>query len=160
MNPELVIEPINSKNFNDFLFLIEKLAEYEKLTPPDAEAKIRLKEDGLEKEPKYEAYLALLDGKAVGYLIFFMTYSSFVARKTLYLEDIFVLEEHRREGIGQKLFEFCVKLAKDRDCGRLEFCVLNWNEPAIRFYEKNHAERLDWIFYRLDREKIKNYSFE
>jgi len=158
MTPDISIKRVDSNNFDDFLFLIDKLAEYEKLTPPDDSARVRLKHDGLGKDSKYEAYLGLLGAHPVSYLIFFMTYSSFLALPTLYIEDIFVLEEHRRKGIGTKLFEFCVKLANDRGCGRIEFCVLIWNDPAIKFYEKHKAERLGWYFYRLDRKQIENYS--
>jgi len=158
MTPDISIKLVDRDNFDDFLFLIDKLAEYEKLTLPDDSARVRLKHDGLRKDPKYEAYLCLLGEQVVGYLIFFMTYSSFLALPTLYIEDIFVLEEHRRKGIGTKLFEFCIKLANDRGCGRIEFCVLTWNEPAIKFYEKHKAERLGWYFYRLDKEQIENYS--
>ena len=154
MNNVLTIHKVDLRNFDDLLFLIDKLAEYEKLTPPDAQAKVRLKQDYFAEVPKFEAYLANLDSKAVGYLIFFMAYSSFMALPTLYIEDIFILEEHRRSGVGQKLFEFCVKTAKERNCGRIEFCVLSWNSPAIKFYEKNQAKRLDWLFYRLDRNQI------
>ena len=157
MTDELSIERINSENFDDFIFLIEQLAAYERLTPPDDSAKARLKRDGLAPEPKYEAYIGKQNGKAVGYLIFFMTYSSFLALPTLYIEDIFVLEEHRRQGIGQKLYEYCVKIASERGYGRIEFCVLTWNKPAIQFYEKNSAQRLGWHFYRLDRTQIENY---
>jgi len=157
MKHEIVIDRVNSENFEEFFFLINKLAEYEKLTPPDAEAKARLKKDGLSTEPRYEAYLGKLGEKAVGYIIFFLTYSSFLALPTLYLEDIFVLEEYRRKGIGQQLFEFCIKQAKDRGCSRIELCVLNWNVPALKFYEKNHAMRLDWTFYRLNRKQIEDY---
>ena len=159
MTIEVIIERVTQQNFKDLIFLIEKLAEYEHLPPPDAEASSRLKRDGItRKNPKYEAYIAKLDGKAVGYLLFFMTYSSFLALPTLYLEDIFVLEEHRRQGIGQKLFEYCIQIAKDRCCGRIEFCVLNWNEPAIRFYEKNKAKKLNWTFYRLDKDQIRDFK--
>lgn len=157
MTDGLLIERINSENFDDFISLIEQLAAYERLIPPDDRAKARLKRDGLAPEPKFEAYLANLGGSPVGYLIFFMTYSSFLALPTLYIEDIFVLEEHRRRGIGQKLFEYCVEIASERGCGRIEFCVLTWNEPAIQFYEKNSAQRLGWYFYRLDRAQIENY---
>lgn len=156
MSKKLAIQQIDSENFDDFLFLIEKLAQYEKLTPPDTQAKARLRQDGLSDKTKYDAYLGKLNDKAVGYVIFFMTYSSFLARPTLYLEDIFVLEEHRRAGIGQELFDFCVRVAQERDCGRIEFCVLSWNEPAIRFYEKNKANQLDWKFFRLTREQIED----
>jgi GNAT superfamily N-acetyltransferase len=159
MTIDVIIERATEQNFKDLIFLIEKLAEYEHLPPPDEEASARLKHDGLtKKNPKYEAYIAKLDGKAVGYLLFFMNYSSFLAWPTLYLEDIFVLEEHRRQGIGQRLFEHCICLAKDRRCGRIEFCVLNWNEPAKQFYEKNSAKKLDWTFYRLDKDQIRDFK--
>jgi GNAT superfamily N-acetyltransferase len=160
MSQKLSIEPISDQNFDDFLFLIEKLAEYEHLKPPDETAKIRLRHDGLSDDPKYEAYLGNLNGAPVGYLIFFFNYSSFLAMPTLYIEDIFILQEHRRKGLGQQFFKFCVEIAKDRGCGRIEWCVLSWNQPAIKFYEKNNAQKLDWIFYRFDREQIEGFSIK
>jgi GNAT superfamily N-acetyltransferase len=154
MKDALIIEKISKENFNDFVFLLEKLATYEKFESPDEQAKKRLKRDGLSKNPKYEAYLGYVRGKAVGYIVFFINYSSFLALPTLYLEDIFVLEEHRKKGYGRKLFEFCVKIAQERNCGRMEWCVLTWNDTAIKFYEKIGGTRLDWYFYRLKREQI------
>lgn len=144
------ITKINESNFEDFIFLIKKLAEYEKLEPPDDSAVKRLKADGLGDDRKYSAYLGLLSGKPVAYIIYFFNYSSFRAMPTLYLEDLFVLEEFRRLGIGTKLFDFCMKQAREHGCGRIELCVLTWNEPAIKFYEKNRADRLDWYFYRVE----------
>ena len=158
MTKDLSIVQVDEKNFDEFLFLIDKLAEYEKLTPPDDEAKIRLRNDGLGNEPKYEAYLGMLDGEAVGYLIFFMTYSSFLALPTLYIEDIFVLKEFRRRGVGERLYKFCINIANGRGCGRIEFCVLDWNEPAIKFYEKNSAKRLNWFFYRLTKDQLEEFA--
>ncbi len=152
---DLVVERVRGDNFEEFLTLVEKLAEYERLEPPDESAKKRLKADGLAENPRYEAYLGRIDGRAVSYAIFFMTYSSFLALPTLYLEDIFVLGEYRRRDIGQKLFEFCVHEALDRGCGRMEWIVLDWNEPAIRFYEKNGAKALDWTFFRMTEEEMK-----
>jgi len=154
MNQELRFERVSDENFNDFVYLIEKLAEYEKSDPPDEQAKLRLREDGLSENPKYEAYLARIDNKVVGYAIFFMTYASYLALPTLYLEDIFVLEGFRNKGIGQRLFQFCVSQAKERECGRMEWCVFNWNKDAIRFYKKNGAIRLNKTYYRLDKAKI------
>jgi GNAT superfamily N-acetyltransferase len=153
----LSIERVTAENFDEFLGLVEKLAEYERLDPPDDEAKARLRRDGLADPPLYEACLGRLHGAPAGYAIFFPTYSSFLARPTLYLEDLFVLEKHRRGGIGQALFEYCVGQARERGFGRMEWCVLDWNEPAIRFYEKNGARRLGWLFYRLDRKAIEAF---
>jgi GNAT superfamily N-acetyltransferase len=159
MNPDITIEKINKENFNEFLWLVEKLAEYEKLNPPDEEAKARLRKDGLSKNPKYEAYLAKINQKYVGYIIYFMCYSSFLALSTLYLEDIFVLKEFRKKGIGKKLFEFCVSKAKEKKCGRIEWHVLDWNKTGINFYEKNNAKHLsNWLYYRLDKEKMEEYN--
>ena len=96
-----------------------------------------------------------ISGKLVGYALYFYTYSSFLARKTLYLEDIFVLESHRGKGIGRDLFVRCVNEAKKNDCGRMEWAVLTWNKNAIEFYEKLGAKRMDeWYTYRLTKDSI------
>jgi GNAT superfamily N-acetyltransferase len=158
MSQELMIEKINLNNFEAFLELVEKLANYEKLTPPDDEAKSRLEKDGLSENPKYIAYLGKLDDKYVAYVIYFFNYSSFAARPLMYIEDIYVLDEYRRQGIGSKMFKFCVQQAKEHDCGRIEWCVLNWNEPGIKFYGKNDAQKLDWTFFRFDQDQINSFS--
>lgn len=145
----LVIKKVTSENFDAFLGLIDKLAEYEKLAPPDPVAKSRLRKDCFSGQPLYEAYVGEVDGKAVAYVICLFTYSSFLALPTLFLEDIFVLEAHRCKGVGQKMFDYCKQLAKSKGCGRIEFIVLNWNKPAQKLYEKNKAKRLDWYFYRI-----------
>jgi GNAT superfamily N-acetyltransferase len=154
MTDELTIEKVTGDNFDDFIFLIKKLAEYEKLVIPDDKAVEQLKKDGSGDNPCYQAFLGKLGDNYVAYIIYFFNYSSFLALPTLYLEDIFVLEEYRRKGIGTRLFQFCKEQAKEKGCGRIEFCVLTWNEPAIKFYEKNNANRLDWYFYRMNREQF------
>ena len=154
MNNELVIEKLSENNFNEFFRLIEVFADFEKLTPPDKKAKLRLKDDGLCKNPRYEAYLGKIGNKYVSYMIFFMTYGSFVALPTLFLEDIFVLQEVRGKGIGQRMLDFCIKFAKERNCGRLDLNVIDWNTNAIKFYEKNNFKLLNWKIYRLEREQI------
>ncbi len=148
----VVIEEVNAETFDDFLGLIAKLAEYEKLAPLNEEAKIRLRRDCLSANPKYQAFNGKVGGKSVSYVIFFFTYSSFLAMPTLFLEDIFVLEQYRRKGVGQKMFDFLKETAKREGCGRIEFTVLKWNKSAQDFYEKNKAKRLEWYFYRLVKE--------
>ncbi len=155
MNKEenlVVIEKVNSENFDDFLGLISKLAEYEKLAPPEEEAKMRLRKDCLSCNPKYQAFIGKMGDKYVSYVIFFFTYSSFLALPTLFLEDIFVLEQYRRKGVGKQMFDFLKETAEREDCGRIEFTVLKWNTSAQEFYEKNGAKRLEWFFYRLVKE--------
>lgn len=158
MYENIIIEPLKHTNFNQFLFLVDKLAEYEKLTPPDEKAKIRLREHGLSENPKYEAFLGKKNNRYISYVIFFMSYSSFLAKPVLYLEDIFVLNEYRKKGAGQQLFKFIVSLAKERDCGRIEWHVLDWNQPGINFYEKNNAKHLsNWLYYRLTSDQFDNF---
>jgi GNAT superfamily N-acetyltransferase len=148
----LVIRKVTAETFDEFLGLIDKLAEYEKLVPPDENAKKRLRIDCLAHRPKYEALIGKIGNKCVSYLIYFFTYSSFLALPTLFIEDIFVLEDYRRQGVGKKMFDQCRRIAKRKGCGRIEFTVLKWNKSAQEFYEKNKAKRLEWYFYRLDRE--------
>jgi GNAT superfamily N-acetyltransferase len=155
MNKEeqsVVIKKVNPENFNDFLFLIDKLAEYEGLAPPDEEAKERLRKDCLSDKPKYQAFIGKVGEKYVSYVIYFFTYSSFLALPTLFLEDVFVLEEYRRQGVGKKTFDFLKETAKRERCGRIEFTVLKWNKLAQEFYEKNDAHRLEWFLYRVVKE--------
>lgn len=133
------------------LFLIDSLADFEKLKRPSPSARKRLLRDAFGKKKRYEALLAFQYGKAAGYAIFFETYSSFRALPTLYLEDIFVLPEYRKQKIGLRLFLHCVREAKKRGCGRMEWMVLDWNVNAIRFYKKVHARRLQaWLPFRLE----------
>jgi len=148
------IERVGQENFDTFVYLIEKLAEYEKLNPPDEEAKLRLRGDAFSDNPRYEAYLGTIDGKPAGYITFYFTYSTFMAKPTLYLEDIFVLEEYRKRGLGKALFEFCRDVARQRGCSRMDWTVLTWNEPSIEFYENQGAKRQDWYLYRLEGDGI------
>jgi len=149
-NPNnLTIKKIDEETFNDFLGLIDKLAEYEKLLPPDNDAKKRLRQDCLSEKPKYQAFIGKIGAKPVSYMIYFFTYSSFLALSTLFLEDIFVLEEYRKHGVGKKMIEFLKDKAKREGCGRIEFTVLKWNKSAQQFYEENKAQRLKWFLYRI-----------
>ena len=135
--------------------LITALAHYEKLDPPDEDAKARLMEDGWGRSPRFEAWLAESEDRPVGYAIAFETYSTFLARPTLYLEDIFVLPEHRRNGIGYTLFRRLAADARERGCGRMEWACLDWNEPGLTFYRKIGANPLsDWRYFRLDRDQM------
>ncbi len=148
----LVIKEVKSETFEDFLGLVDKLAEYEKLAPPDEGARERLRKDCLSEKPKYKAFIGKVGSKSVLYVIFFFTYSSFLALPTLFLEDIFVLNEYRRQGIGKAMFDFLKETAKREGCGRIEFIVLKWNKQAQEFYEKNGAKCLEnWSFYRVEK---------
>lgn len=147
----MTVVPLTADRFDDFIRLIEALADYERLTPPDAAAIERLREDALGARPRFEAALAVnAAGKAVGYATWFHTYSTFLARPTMYLEDLFVLEGERKSGAGSALFEHVRTLGAQRDCGRMEWQVLDWNALARDFYKRRQATWMqDWLLYRV-----------
>ena len=140
------------------LALVDGLAAYEKLTPPDAAAKTRLITDIFAERPRMDVYLGEYGGRAVGYAFVFETYSSFLALPTLFLEDLFVLPQFRSKRVGYTLFTAMVAEAHRRGCGRMEWAVLDWNKLAIDFYKRLGATHMkDWQLYRLlrpDMERI------
>lgn len=150
------IVPLQRERFEDFFDLICALADYEQLEPPDHAARNRLYYDAFVRvPPRYQAMLAIADDRACGYCIYFETYSSFFAKPTLYLEDIFILPEWRARGIGRKMMTTLAQIARQRGCGRMEWIVLDWNEPAHHFYRALGAVQLPrWRLYRLDETTI------
>ena len=108
--------------------------------------------DCLSDKPKYQAFIGKIGNKSVSYIIYFFTYSSFNALPILYLEDIFVLEEYRRQEVGKKMFDYLKEVALREGCCRIDFTVLKWNKSAQEFYEKNKAKRTEWFLYRLVKE--------
>jgi GNAT superfamily N-acetyltransferase len=149
-----VIRRAKRSDAKDLLDLLNALARFEGLEPPDEGAKQRVVDDIFVKG-RLGAFVAVAGAKRVGYALYFYSYSSFLGRPTLYLEDIFVLEEYRGRGIGSSLFRRCVREAHAKRCGRMEWAVLTWNHRAINFYEKVGAKRLDdWFVYRLDSDQL------
>jgi len=137
------------------LELIVALAQFEKLPPPDAEAQKRLVEDGFGEQPRFECWLGFWAGAAqpVAYALVFESYSSFLALPTLYLEDVFVLPDFRRRGIGGALLRHCIQLAHQRGCGRMEWTCLDWNTKAQAAYDQLGARHMsEWFLYRLTRD--------
>ena len=151
----LIIRDAEASDSHTLFGLIQGLAEYEKLSDAvigNAEA---LKEH-LFGSPKYvDAILAELEGKAVGFAIFFHNYSTFLTKPGIYLEDIFVLPEYRRQGIGKALLMRVAQIAVERDCGRLEWSVLDWNISAQTFYRNMGADILeDWRICRVNGDNL------
>jgi GNAT superfamily N-acetyltransferase len=136
--------------------LIRGLARYEKL-----EHEVTMTEERLTSylfgERRYaETLIAEDDGEPVGFALFFHTFSTFLAQPGLYLEDLFVVPEHRGGGIGRALLERLARVAIERGCGRLEWAVLDWNQDAIRFYERLGAKpNSEWTVYRLTGEPLR-----
>ena len=116
-----------------FLGLVDALADYEKLDRPTPEARERLARDGFGPEPLFHPWMLERDERAIGYAIVFFTYSSFLARPTLYLEDLFLLPEARGRGAGYAAMRRLAAEAVRRACGRMEWVVLDWNRLAIDF---------------------------
>jgi GNAT superfamily N-acetyltransferase len=147
---KIKIQKAARKDKDNILMLIDELAKFEKLSPPDKKAKKRLIKDAFGKNPAFKVLLAKVKDEAIGYAFYFYTYSSFLAKKTLYLEDIFISEKFRKLGAGKLLMDELVRLSKKNKCGRMEWCVLDWNTNAINFYEKLGAKHLtEWLYYRI-----------
>lgn len=137
------------------LALVDALADYEQLPRPEAAARARIVQDAFGARRRVEVLLALDAGRAVGYALFFETYSSFLALPTMYLEDLFVHPDARGVRHGYRLFQAVAAIAVERGCGRMEWNVLKWNRVARDFYERLGAEPLDgWQMYRLEGERL------
>lgn len=134
------------------LQFIRELADYERLAEAVTADEAALRETLFGERPAAGCLLAYADGIPAGFAVYFTNYSTFLARPGLYLEDLFVRPAWRGQGIGKTLLLQLARLAHDRGCGRMEWTVLDWNEPAIAFYESLGAKRLtDWTICRLDR---------
>lgn len=132
-----------------FLELVRALAAYEMLPPPDDAACARLLADAFGSPPRFELHVATLDGAVVAYAAVFMTYSTFLARPTLYLEDLFVATTARRRGVARSVLRYLEAIARDRGCGRFEWTVLDWNVDAQALYKDIGADVLpDWRVVR------------
>jgi GNAT superfamily N-acetyltransferase len=150
-----IVRALRPADLPRLLELIDGLADYEQLARPDAAARQRLAADAVADPPPFRTLLAEVDGEIIGYAIYFFTYSTFRARPTLYLEDVFVLPERRGQGAGLALFRACARQAVLHQCARMEWHVLDWNEPSIAFYQRLGARHIaDWLPFRLDDEAL------
>jgi GNAT superfamily N-acetyltransferase len=132
------------------LDLIRQLAEYERLSHKVTATEDQLRKTLFGPRPAGEVLLANESGETLGFAVFFTNYSTFLAKPGIYLEDLFVKPHARGKGIGKALLAHLAKVAAERDCGRVEWAVLNWNEPSIRFYEALGAVAMsDWTIFRL-----------
>lgn len=151
----LIIRSVRESDVGDLLAMIRELAEYERLSHAVVATEEHLRR-ALFGDPRFaEALLAEVEGTAAGFALYFSTFSTFVGRPGLWLEDLFVRPTFRRQGIGRTLFQRIAALAVERDCGRMEWAVLDWNQPAIDFYRRLGALPLsDWTTFRLDAEAL------
>ena len=142
------------------LEFIRELADYERLLDQVVADEATLRDQLFEKR-RAEVLFALEDGAEVGFALFFHNFSTFLGRRGLYLEDLYVRPEHRGKGYGKALFRQLAAIAEERGCGRLEWWCLDWNRPSIDFYKSLGAEPMDeWTVYRLTGDTLKNLAAE
>ncbi|RUR28710.1 GNAT family N-acetyltransferase [Legionella qingyii] len=150
MNHDLKIRIATASDIPLIFQFIKELAEYEQLLHEVVATEEQLLETLFGSKAHAEVIIGYLDEKPVSFALFFHNYSTFLAKPGLYLEDLYVKPEARGCGIGQIMLAYLAKLAKDRNCGRFEWWVLDWNEPAIKFYERLGAKPMDeWTVHRV-----------
>ncbi len=147
--PDFVIKTTTEKDVPLLIEFINGLAEYEKLTHEVVVTEKNLTESLFDKKVA-EAVIGYYKNEPVGFALFFHNFSTFLGLPGIYLEDLFVKPEQRGKGYGKMILTFLANLAKERNCGRFEWSVLDWNEPAINFYKSLGAEsKNEWIINRL-----------
>lgn len=154
-----IIREATEADIPALLTLINELAVYEKLTHLVVATEESYKEALFGDNPSAEALIAFSEGEPVGYAIFFRNFSTFLGCPGIYLEDIYVRPQARGKGIGKKMFCAVAKIAHDRNCGRMDWCVLKWNTPSIEFYDVLGAESMDgWLMMRLTGDALGNVA--
>jgi GNAT superfamily N-acetyltransferase len=157
--PELEIRGAAEDDVPLLLSLIKELAEYERLSHEVAATEEVLRESLFGGRRVAEALLAYLGGEPAGFALFFHNFSTFLGKPGIYLEDLYVRPEFRGAGVGRALLVHLAGLAKERNCGRLEWSVLDWNEPAIGFYRSIGASPVSgWTVYRVTGEALEELA--
>ncbi len=157
---ELKIRFAKKEDTGILLDFIKRLAVYEKRSGSVTATEEDIKRTIFEKKIA-EAVIAEYEGAPAGFAIFFYNFSTFMGKPGIYIEDLFVNEELRGRGVGKAIFSFLADLAVRRDCAMLEWTVLKWNTPSIRFYEKTGAKnKEEWLIYRLDKESLKDVAMQ
>jgi len=155
----MTIRPAVAADVPVILDLIRGLAEYERAPEQVVCDEARLLESLFGDKPEAEVLLACVGSVAAGFAVYFHNYSTWWGRRGIYLEDLFVRPDMRGQGIGKALLRELAKVARDRQCARLEWSVLDWNQPAIDFYRSLGAESKDeWTTFRLNRPEIEKLA--
>jgi len=159
MDPSLTIRSAGPGDGAQVLQFIGELAQYERLTDDVMATEEAIERTLFGPDPAAEVLIAEWEGQAVAFALFFSTYSTFLAKAGIWLEDLFVRPDFRDKGIGRALLSRLATLAIERDNGRLEWAVLDWNEPAIGFYRRLGAEAQDqWTTWRLVGERLSDLA--
>ena len=161
MAMDITIRAATERDVPLVLHLIRGLAEYERMADQVTATEAGLRESLFGPSPSAEVVIADALSEPVGFALFFHNYSTFVGKRGLYLEDLFVKPEWRGRGVGRQLLVHLAGLAVARNCGRLEWAVLDWNEPAIRFYRGLGARPMhDWTVFRVDGDELQQLAAE
>jgi len=148
--PDIRIVPATERDTSTILSLIKGLAEYERKADDVEATEEDIRESLFGEWPGAEVVLAYVGRDLAGFALFFHNFSTFLGRRGLYLEDLFVLPAYRSRGVGRRLMAHLARIALERKCGRMEWWVLDWNESAIKFYKSIGAVAMDeWTVYRL-----------
>jgi len=157
--PRTRITVAEQKDAPLILSFIRELAEYERRLDQVVATQHQLEATLFGPKPAAEVLIAQIDDQPLGFALFFQNYSTFLAQPGLYLEDLYVRPQARGSGIGRALLAHLARIGKERNCGRLEWAVLDWNQPAIAFYEKIGAVAMpDWRIFRLTGETLDRLS--
>ena len=155
------IRPAAESDLPLILHLIESLAEYERLRDQCVATEEKLRATLFGEHPSAEVLIASIDDEPLGFALFFRNYSTFLAQPGIFLEDLFVKPEARGKGVGHALLASLARLAVERNCGRLEWNVLDWNELAISFYRKIGAVPMDeWTTFRMTGDALEKLANE
>lgn len=155
------IEQASEEHLPLILSFIRELADYERLSHAVVATEESLRETLFGERPAAEVVIGYYKDAPVGCAIFFHNFSTFLGRRGLYLEDLYVKPEMRGRGIGRAMLAHLAQLSRERRCGRLEWAVLDWNEPAIKFYKSLGAEAMDeWTTFRLTGEALDRLAGE
>jgi len=157
----LNIRPATRADAATIASLVRELAEYEKLLDEAKATATDFLREIESPNPVIHVLIAEWNGSPCGFALYFFNFSTFVGRPGLYLEDLFVRPEQRKHGIGRALLRALARIAADRGCGRMEWAVLDWNEPALRFYKSLDARQMnEWIIHRLTPVEIAKLAAE
>ena len=158
-DPDVSLRLANEDDVPVILNFIKELAEYEKLSHEVLVNEEKLKKTLFGDNKFAEVIIADYKNEPAGFALFFHNYSTFLGKPGIYLEDLFVKPHLRGKGIGKILLAYLGKLALERDCGRIEWAVLDWNEPALKFYKNLGAKPMDeWTVFRVSGDSIKNLA--
>ncbi|MEO0488704.1 MAG: GNAT family N-acetyltransferase [Cyanobacteria bacterium J06659_2] len=157
--PPVNIQPATPADVPTLFALVQALADYEKLAHEVTGTPEALHQNLFGDRPYAEAILARIEGEVAGFALFFHNFSTFLMQPGLYLEDLFVLPDFRRYGVGTALLTHLAELALARGCGRFEWSVLDWNQPAIAFYQRMGAEiKSEWQVCRVSGEALTQFG--